>query len=251
VAASDAHRFYDELAEWWPLISPPEDYVEEAAFALTVLRRASVPVREVLELGSGGGNNAVHLKSALDMTLVDLSPAMVRVSERLNPECTHLVGDMRNVRLGRRFDAVFVHDAIDYMSTRDDLMAAVLTAFEHTRPGGIAVFVPDAVRAAGELADDEDDVWGDEAPDGRAVRVLQWDWDPDPADDWTQTEYVFVLRDADGDVRTIHESHRTGWFTEAVWLDVLREAGFEPEAVEEVTSEDRPPRTFFAAHHPG
>ena len=39
-------RFYGDLAEWWPLISPPEDYDEEAAFAATLLDSASIPVRE-------------------------------------------------------------------------------------------------------------------------------------------------------------------------------------------------------------
>ena len=58
-----SYRFYGDLAEWWPLISPPEDYAEEAAFAATMLASASIPVREVLELGSGGGHNAVHLKA--------------------------------------------------------------------------------------------------------------------------------------------------------------------------------------------
>ena len=56
------HRLYGELGVWWPLISPPEEYVEEAAYAATVLGSASIPVREVLELGSGGGHSAAHLR---------------------------------------------------------------------------------------------------------------------------------------------------------------------------------------------
>ena len=73
-------RFYGELAAWWPLVSPPEEYEEEAAFAATLLGEA----REVLELGSGGGNNASHLKARFAMTLVDLSEEMLDVSRRLN-----------------------------------------------------------------------------------------------------------------------------------------------------------------------
>ncbi|MHC4615594.1 MAG: class I SAM-dependent methyltransferase, partial [Planctomycetota bacterium] len=57
----------------------------------------------VLELGSGGGNNASHLKKWFDMTLVDLSPHMLEVSRALNPECSHQQGDMRTVRLGTLF----------------------------------------------------------------------------------------------------------------------------------------------------
>src|SRR5437016_6221523 len=108
-------RFYTDLAEWWPLISPPSEYADEAPFAVELLRSASRPVREVLELGSGGGNMASHLKADFTMTLVDLSEDMLAVSRRLNPDCEHIAGDMRTVRLGRTFDAVLVHDAICYM----------------------------------------------------------------------------------------------------------------------------------------
>ena len=245
---STAYRFYGELAVWWPLISPPEEYEEEAAFAATVIGSASVPVRDVLELGSGGGHNAFHLKSAFAMTLVDLNDEMLDVSRPLNPECEHLVGDMRTVRLGRSFDAVFVHDAVDYMVTEDDLRLVVETAFLHCRPGGVAVFVPDATR---ETFEEETDHGGNDAADGRGVRFMEWTWDPDPSDTWTLTEYAFLLRDPDGSVRAVHETHRLGLFGRDDWLRVLAEVGFEAEAVTEVTSEeDRTPRELFVGHRP-
>ena len=113
MAAEQAgYRLYQDLAAWWPLISPPAEYTEEAAFAGRLLRRADRPVREVLELGSGGGHCASHLAPRFTMTLVDLSPGMLAVSRQLNPDCEHVEADMRTVRLGRDFDAVFVHDAV-------------------------------------------------------------------------------------------------------------------------------------------
>ena len=86
------HRLYQDLAAWWPLISPPQEYAEEAAFAAKVFGLASGPVREVLELGSGGGHNASFLKQRFVMTLVDISAEMLAQSRRLNPECEHLAG---------------------------------------------------------------------------------------------------------------------------------------------------------------
>ena len=75
--------------------------------------------RTLLELGSGGGNNASHLKTRFDCTLTDISPEMLALSRSLNPECEHLEGDMRTLRLGREFDVVFIHDAISYLTTED------------------------------------------------------------------------------------------------------------------------------------
>jgi SAM-dependent methyltransferase len=242
-----AHRFYGDLAEWWPLISPPEEYAEEAAYAATVLSSASIPVRNVLELGSGGGHNAVHLKAHFAMTLVDLSEEMLTVSRRLNPECDHRQGDMRAVRLGRTFDAVFIHDAVDYMTSEADLRQVIETAFVHCRPGGIAVFVPDHTAETFEAMSDHG---GSDAADGRGVRYLEWAWDPDPADTWILTEYAFLLRDAAGSVRVVHETHRTGLFSRDVWLRLLASAGFVAGAVTEQTTEDRAPRELFTGHRP-
>jgi SAM-dependent methyltransferase len=241
------YRFYGELASWWPLISPADEYVEEAAYALGLLRSAAIPVHEVLELGSGGGHNAVHMKRELALTLVDLSDDMLDVSRRINPECEHVQGDMRSVRLGRTFDAVFVHDAVDYMVSESDLRQAIDTAYLHGRPGGIAVFIPDQTR---ETFVDETDVEAHDADDGRAVRYLVWSWDPDPTDTTTRTEYSFLLRDADGSVRAVHESHQLGLFDRATWLRLLTDAGFTAERVVEQTTEDRPPRDVFLARRP-
>src|SRR5215472_9641536 len=135
-------KIYEDLASWWPLFSQPADYEEEAALFQSLLDRAISPApRTVLELGSGGGNNATFMKAAYDLTLVDISPGMLEVSRVINPECEHMVGDMRTLRLGRTFDAVFIHDAICYMTSVIDLQAAMRTAFEHTKPGGVALFV--------------------------------------------------------------------------------------------------------------
>jgi SAM-dependent methyltransferase len=244
------NAFYQELADWWPLISPPQDYAEEAAFAASLLASASIPVREVLELGSGGGHNAVHLRSRFELTLVDLSPSMLDVSRRLNPSCTHLVGDMRTVRLGRRFDAVFVHDAVDYMITEDDLRQAIATAYEHCRPGGLALFVPDDVA---ESFEPYSDCAGSDGADGRGVRYLEWT--RAGAAGGVDTDYVFLLRAADGSTSVVHDTHHTGLHSREVWLRLLAEAGFRPRSVIEPCSieeatDDRAPRELFIGDRP-
>jgi SAM-dependent methyltransferase len=241
------YRFYGDLAEWWPLISPPAEYADDAAFAATALDSAEITVRDVLELGSGGGHNAVHLKQRFALTLVDLSPQMLEVSRRLNPECEHVEGDMRELRLGRAFDAVFVHDAVDYMLTEDDLDRTVATAFAHCRPGGAAVFVPDHTA---ETFAESTEHGGDDAGDGRGARFLGWTWDPDPADTWVQTEYVLLLREKDGSTESIHETHRTGMFSRDVWHRLLTRAGFEALVLTRQGDEDEAPRDLFIGHRP-
>jgi SAM-dependent methyltransferase len=232
-------RLYGDLASWFHLLTSPEEYAEEAEiYRQLLVGAADESIRTVLELGSGGGNNASHLKRHFDMTLTDLSPEMLELSRTLNPECEHVEGDMRTLRLGREFDAVFVHDAIDYMATRDDLRAALETAFVHCRPGGVALFVPDFVR---ERFEPRTSHGGNDGPT-RALRYLEWDWDPDPEDDTYVVDFAVLLREEDGTVRVEHDRHQCGVFARETWLGLLREVGFGAESrvihvYEEVASE--------------
>jgi hypothetical protein len=235
----DTPRLYTDLAGWWPLLSPPEEYAEEAATYTGLLVGASERALDtVLELGSGGGSNASHMKSHFRMTLVDPSEGMLEHSRRLNPECEHVRGDMRTVRLGRLFDAVFVHDAVAYMTTEADVRAAIGTAAVHCRPGGAVLFAPDHIRE--NFVPDTDH--GGHDGDGRSLRYLEWTWDPDPSDNTYLVDYAYLLRESDGSVRAVHDRHVEGLFSRGAWLGWLAAAGFRPQAVPVQHSELEPGR---------
>ena len=246
-SATPVPRMYADLARWWPLLSPPQDYAEEAAMIAGLVRASAPQARTLLELGSGGGHNAVHLRSAYEMTLVDLAPGMLQVSRALNPDTEHVLGDMRTVRLGRTFDAVLVHDALDYLLTEDDVAALLATARAHLGPGGLLVLVPDHVV---ETFEPETEHGGTDAPDGSGIRYLSWTYDPDPDDTWVVTEFSYLVREADGTVSSAAETHRCGLFGQQQWLGWLTDAGFEATALVEQTDEDRAGRTLFVATLP-
>ena len=240
-SSAEQPRLYRDLADWYPLLTPVGDYGDDAAFYLRLFKaHCRRPPRTLLDLGSGGGHNAAHLKAAMTCTLVDLSPAMLTLSRRLNPECEHVEGDMRSIRLGRVFDCVLVHDAIVYMSSRADLARAVATAFEHTAPGGVALFQPDFVA---ETFAPGTETGGSDAA-GRGLRYLEWRWAPKANKDVYITDMAYLLRDRSGAVEVIHDRHVMGLFFRAVWLELIADAGFEPLAVtlEQTSSGD-------AGHH--
>ena len=221
-------KLYDELAEWWPLLSAPAEYKEEAAFFQRILlERCAQTSQTLLELGSGGGNNASHLKARFDLVLVDRSAGMLEVSRALNPECEHFEGDMRTVRLDRSFDCVFIHDAIDYMATEADLRCAIETAYVHCRPGGAALFAPDHVRENFRPSTEHGGCDGA----SRSLRYLEWTWDPDPTDCTYVTDYSYLLRESDGSVRVESDRHIAGLFARSDWLRILAEVGFQAEAL--------------------
>jgi SAM-dependent methyltransferase len=237
-------KLYSELATWWPLLSPPEDYAGEAAFFERVLAEAGLPGSPtLLELGCGGGSNAFHLKRAFSrVTLTDLSSEMLAISRVLNPDCEHLPGDMRAMRLGRVFDVVFVHDAIEYMISAHDLRRALETAFVHCRPGGCALFVPDHVQETFQPSTDH----GGSDGDGRSLRYLEWVHEPHGNDTHYMTEFVYLLREGDQPTRVEHEQHVCGLYPRQEWLGLLGEVGFKPEIFR-----DQHDRDVFLARKPG
>jgi SAM-dependent methyltransferase len=224
---TEGPKLYSELASWFHLVTDPADYAEEAELYRRLLVEACDP-ETVLELGSGGGNNASHLKRHFRLTLTDRSPDMLELSRSLNAECEHVLGDMRNLRLERVFDAVFVHDALAYLTSEGDLRAALETAYVHCRPGGAALFVPDHVRERFEEATRHG---GHDGPT-RALRYVEWTWDPDPMDTTYLTDFAYLLRDEDGGVHAIHDRHVCGLFERSTWLRLLAEVGFDAESHE-------------------
>ncbi len=221
-------RLYRDLADWYPLLTPVGDYAEETTFYRRLFEEhCRRPPRTLLDLGSGGGHNAAHLKAAFACTLVDLAPAMLELSRRLNPECEHVQGDMRTVRLGRVFDCVLVHDAVSYMVSRSDLSSAIVTAFEHTAPGGVAMFQPDFVA---ETFEPGTDTGGSDAG-SRGLRYLEWRWVPKSSHETYVTNMAYLLRNESGSVEVVHDHHVMGLFPRAAWLELIAAAGFEPLAI--------------------
>ena len=221
-------KLYSELAGWWHLLSPPADYAEEAeSYIRAIESLARREVREVLELGSGGGNNASFLAKRYAMTLTDLSEDMLAESRKLNPDAEHVLGDMRTIRLERTFDAVLIHDAIMYMTTEDDLAAAIGTAAAHVRPGGVALFVPDDTA---ETYEPDTSCEGHDE-EGRAVRYLMWNQPLPLGATKTTVAFAIVMREDGKPTRSVLDEHEFGLFPRGTWLRLIEEAGLEPHAL--------------------
>ena len=214
-------RMYHELADWFHLLTEPEDYKEPAVFYSRVLEKTSlIPVKNVLEMGSGGGNNASHMKARFNMTLTDISEDMLAISHNLNPECEHIQGNMRNLRLGRWFDAVFIHDAISYLATETQLKETFHTAFIHCNPGGSVLFCPDYIT---ETFIKSTETSGHD--DGeRGLRYLDWTWAEKNGMGFV-SHFVIIIQDGEKVVYYTDE-HHGGVFPRQTWLELMNKAGF-------------------------
>lgn len=228
-------RLYSDLAHLWPIISPPEEYLVEAQEWMDVIRSridlgalSNGGLPTLLELGCGGGHLLSHLTEHFITEAVDISPQMLEISRRLNPQTLHHEGDMRTIRLDRAFDVVAVHDAINYMLTEDDLRAAIVTAETHLNPGGLLLLAPDCIRET--FTGPRVVEWTRDAED-RSVTFIEYMARPRPDATTTESVFFFVL-DVDGEVRVEVDRHTGGLFPKATWLRLLEELGLEAEYIQ-------------------
>ena len=240
-------RLYGELAPWFHLITHPSEYAEEADHLLRLVDAANIgSATTLLELGSGGGNLASHLTQRFACTLTDLSKDMLTLSRSINPHAEHIAADMRSLRLGREFDVVLAHDAIGYLTSEADLGAAIMTAAVHLRPGGLAVFIPDAVT---EQLRKGTDCGGVDDADGRGARYLEWTHGLNEDGHSYNVDYVFLLREPGKPPRAELDTHRLGVFPKRTWLDLIRGAGLMPLSLA-VEDPDEGEHVVFAARKP-
>jgi SAM-dependent methyltransferase len=228
-AVAGEYHLYGDLAWLWPLLSPPESYADEAASLVrhyTSLRgRARGTRPSLLDLGAGGGHVIHHLAERFDCTAVDRSPAMLRLCAELVPQAERVLGDLRKVRLERRYDVVLLHDAADYLTSAADVRAALRTAAAHLEPGGVLFVAPTYTR--------EDFSDGEFAQDGAAtleanVQYSSLVHDPNPKDTRYELVLVYMIHDlVRRRVRVVEDRHQCGLFAKSDWLDLLDAAGFD------------------------
>ncbi len=163
-----------------------------------------------------------QLKRYVNITGVDLSPSMLRLARRLNPEVTYRRGDMRSLRLPRTFDGVLISDAVGYMRSPRDLARAFATAFRHLRPGGSFVTYAEHTKERFEPN------WSEVLHGRRGdveITLVEDRYDPDPRDTTFEATFVYLIRRR-GRLTVETDRHVLGLFPTATWRRTLRAAGF-------------------------
>jgi len=217
-------RLYKDLAWTWPIISPPHEYVDETLEMINFLKQyAKLEIRQVLNLGCGGGHNDYTIKKHYNVTSVDISEDMLALARALNPEVDYHRGDMRSVRLNRQFDAVAIFDSINYMLTADDLTAAFVTAYEHLRGGGVMVTYLDEWA---EKFQQNKTIHLTRQKEDIEITLIENYYDPDPDDTWYEDNMIYLIRRS-GELTIELDYHRLGLFTLETWSKLMEKAGFQ------------------------
>lgn len=222
-------------AHYYDLLYRDKDYRGEATFVREILSAYCHSLTTVIELGCGTGLHAKFMaEDGLEIHGVDLSNEMLDTArERLiglpsdvKNRLHFTQGDIRNVRLNERADAVVsLFHVVSYQTTNKDLLAAFVTAKEHLIKGGVFLF----------------DVWYGPAvlrnfPETRVKRledenvVVTRLAEPlvNPNDNIVDVHYqVFIKRKADGVFEEIREVHPVRYLFRPELEEIACQAGLE------------------------
>ncbi len=208
-------KIFNEYGRYYDLLYRDKNYQGEALYVSELIRGHNPKARTVLDLGCGSGRHDRELTMlGFKVTGIDLSQEMLSAARREatgNMSLEYRLGDIRNVVLGRTFDAVIcLFHVLSYLTDDNDLAASLETARRHMAPGAIFIFDfwygPAVLSCKPEVRVKELD---DEKTS--LTRIARPFMRPD--ENAVDVNYkVFVRDKLSGDVREIQELHRMRYY---------------------------------------
>jgi SAM-dependent methyltransferase len=205
----------------------------DVPFWLALAEREGGPV---VEWGAGTGRIAIPLaRAGSGVTAVELSENMIEVGRKKGAPVEWVRGDMRTVKLGRRYRlAVCAFNSFLCLSSVNDALAFLRNAREHLEPGGLLGIEVSAF-SPGELVDPPGGPrlqhdFTRELPEGRLERFSFSRYDA--ATQLFSMRLFYELYGASGELENRRAHDLTIRVTGCDELGLmLRLAGFEVEAV--------------------
>lgn len=223
-------RLYSDLSWLWPLWGGSHAGSEYAKYCRFIIDKAeSITQRELkslLNLGCGGGKNLYTLKNHYECTGLEISSDMLKLALELNPECYYVQADMRSFDLSRKFDFIFIDDAVTYMLNRDDLEQVFIQAYNHLEEGGVMVVTPDATTES--FKQNETQIFYSEKSEkytDTEVVYITTNYCRDLKSEQSEGVFVYLIR-TKGELTIESEVHKYGLFPLQVWKDLLIKTGF-------------------------
>ena len=139
-------KVFDAYAKYYDLLYKGKDYKAEAEYIMRFIRDYIPEAKNILDLGCGTGkHDIIFAENNFKVTGVELSNKMTELANNnkigLDRELKFINGDLRNIRLNEKFDAVIsLFHVINYQTSNEDLRNAFRTVKEHLSPNGKFIF---------------------------------------------------------------------------------------------------------------
>jgi SAM-dependent methyltransferase len=211
-----SQRFYDAIYAW-------KDYQSEAVKIHALIQRRNPGARTLLDVACGTGTHLEHLREHYEVEGVDVDPEMVRIALERLPGVPIHEGNMADLHLGKKFDAVTcLFSSIGYMRTVENLIRAVGRMSEHLAQGGVLMVEPwvtpetfEPGRPSAKFVDEPD------------LKIARMDV-PRVEGRLSVIDFRYLVGTREG-IEDFTERHEIALFTHEEYLDAFRKANLEVE----------------------
>ncbi len=135
---------FNKYSQYYDLLYKDKDYKGETDYIESLINKYSQnQVKTILDLGCGTGrHDSLLTERGYTVTGIDLSEQMIEIARKNESEKLHFqVGDVRNIQLENRFDAVIsLFHVASYQTTNSDLLNYFATARKHLNENGVFIF---------------------------------------------------------------------------------------------------------------
>jgi SAM-dependent methyltransferase len=241
--------FESDFADAYDTVYRDKDYVREVeAIDRLFQRHKTNAIKSVLDLGCGTGRHAILLaQKNLDVVGVDQSDAMLdharklAQESRLDSSLTFRKGDIRDFDAGNTFDAaVMMFNVLGYMTSNDELLAALLSVRRHVRDGGLFVF--DIWYGPAVVAHPPtDQIKEFKGPAGKMIRLAKGKLHPPESRNDISIRLITIDNNTVRSDTT--ESHHVRYFFPLEIDLALRQTGFRIAAIQKFPNIDERPDT--------
>lgn len=226
---------FGDYANYYDLFYWDKDYVGESEYIIGLIKERNPSARTILDLGCGTGrHDIVFAQKGYSVLGVDRSEEMLSRAIERSADCDSSHGqldfkraDICEFETDMKFDfVVSLFHVMSYLTSNEELVAAMRTANRHLNPGGLFIFdfwygpgvltTPPETRVK-RFEDDEFDVIRSSEP------VVLYN------ENVVEVHYHLLVREKGSlETREIKEAHRMRYlFTPELEL-MLGKAGFEP-----------------------
>lgn len=134
-------EIFDAIGEYYDLLYEKKDYLAEANYVDSLIRKFSDKTSTILEFGCGTGKHAKFLSNkGYKIHGIDRSKSMINLAPK-NIGVKFEVGDIRKINLKKEFDAILsLFHVFSYQIDNSSVLALLSNASNHLKKNGIFIF---------------------------------------------------------------------------------------------------------------
>ena len=208
---------YDSINDAYDLVYT--DVHQKVPFVVDILNKYQK--KEILELGCGSGLFTIPLKQqGFNIEGLELSPEMMKVTQKKEPNLKLHQGDMRSFNLKKSFDAILILSAtLTLLQNHQEMNQCLQCSYEHLKPGGI--FFLELPNHAAEIAK-SDRTQEFYANEDNSIIVVTQSFQLEKF--WR--EYWYVFRQTSGELQKDEIICDEFLYSPSLLLDDLQKTGF-------------------------